>query len=294
MKPIGHLILAHRDPSQLARLISALDSKADFFVHIDQKSDISEFRDCLSSPNVYPTPTTMPVFWAGFSIVEATLLLIRTALARGRYERLTLLNGLDYPIKSTAEINSTLLDNPSREYIRFFDVFEASDPQYHQSAAGYHFHDNPRILVNRFFNFRQQAEKLLQPVRRPPLKGIRHCFGHMQWALSGDCAQKLLEMVDADPRFARFYRFSFAPDEHFFHTLVANSAYCASAGGVEPFQSSGTAKMANLHHIHPSLDKTYTIDDFDELSQSTKLFTKKLTTKDSLSLIERIDGELRI
>jgi hypothetical protein len=115
----------------------------------------------------------------------------------------------------------------------------------------------------------------------------------MQWAITSELGRYMLQFVEQHPELIRYYRYCFAPDEHLFHTIVANSPFCARAGGIEPYVEYGTARMANLHHIHPSLNKTYTADDFEELSSSDKLFTKKITSSESLELIEMIDTRLR-
>ena len=42
---IAYLISAHTDAPQLKRLIEALHSDAEFFIHIDSKSDLSAFTE---------------------------------------------------------------------------------------------------------------------------------------------------------------------------------------------------------------------------------------------------------
>lgn len=42
---IAYMIMAHRDPEQLRNLVEALDYKADFYIHIDKKSDIVKFKN---------------------------------------------------------------------------------------------------------------------------------------------------------------------------------------------------------------------------------------------------------
>jgi hypothetical protein len=41
---IAHLVLAHKNPQQLERMLEALDHpQCDFFIHLDKKADISQF-----------------------------------------------------------------------------------------------------------------------------------------------------------------------------------------------------------------------------------------------------------
>ena len=45
MMKLALLILAHKSPEQLSRLLCRMDDKRfDFFIHIDAKSDINKFK----------------------------------------------------------------------------------------------------------------------------------------------------------------------------------------------------------------------------------------------------------
>jgi hypothetical protein len=292
MPKIAYLILCHTDPRQFARLIAALDMDAEFFVHVDAKSSEEPFRSATESANVHFIGDRVKVYWGGFSIVQATLNLMLAGSSRGHYDRYVLLNGLDYPIKPTSRILAELRNNPDKEFIRFFDIRQAH-PSYVDGAVRYHFHDAPRILVNRYYDARPALRKTLGRVRRRLPGGYVHAFGHMQWALSDGCVRWILDTNAKDSTLRDFYKYSFAPDERYIHTIVANSPYRERAGGVEPYGDFGTFRMANLHHIDPSLNKTFTERDFDELASSDKFFVKKITTEQSINLIDLIDAHLR-
>jgi len=291
--PVAYLIICHTDPAQLERLIDAVDEQADFFIHVDSKVPIEQFAFLAARPNVFFTAERVWIYWAGFSMVRATLTLMSAAVEKGHYRRMVLLGGLDYPIKPTAQILDVLLGDDKREFIRFFDIVESGEEVYLELIERHWFFDAPRLLVNKYYDVRGPMKRLLWPLKKRHLPGYRLCFGHMQWALTGDCASYVLEHARTHPELEKFYRYAFAPDEQFIHTIVANSRFCENAGGIEPYREMGTYRMANLHHIHPSLSKTYTIEDFDEVAASDKLFVKKITSADSAELIERIDAELR-
>jgi hypothetical protein len=51
---IAFIILAHRHPAQLKRLLQALSHPGiDCYVHVDAKCNLSDWEDALSLPNVY-------------------------------------------------------------------------------------------------------------------------------------------------------------------------------------------------------------------------------------------------
>jgi hypothetical protein len=82
------------------------------------------------------------------------------------------------------------------------------------------------------------------------------------------------------------------PDEHYIHTIVGNSQFARKATGLQKFTGIGTYRMANLHHIDPSLSKWFTELDFELLRKSDKLFVRKVRTSDGTGLVNRIDEEL--
>lgn len=85
---------------------------------------------------------------------------------------------------------------------------------------------------------------------------------------------------------------TFSPDEHYFHTLIGNSRFDAYADGLQDFQGVGTWRLANLHLIDPSLSKWFTLQDWDSIKNSDKLFVRKIRSLDGAELVDRIDKEL--
>jgi hypothetical protein len=87
---IAYLLLAHHHPLHLTRLISALETEhADIFLHIDKKS-----QDMICPPlknNITLIKNTVKVNWGGFSVVQATLNLMKEASASGEYDYFILL-----------------------------------------------------------------------------------------------------------------------------------------------------------------------------------------------------------
>jgi hypothetical protein len=86
------------------------------------------------------------------------------------------------------------------------------------------------------------------------------------------------------------YRHAFASDEQFFHTIVGNSRFAASATGLQAYSGRGTYKLANLHLIDPSLSKWYTLDDWEAVSRSDKFFLRKVRTGESTKLLDALDA----
>ena len=47
---LAYLITAADDPAQLRRLVSALHTDAEFYIHVDADADIAPFMENMSAP----------------------------------------------------------------------------------------------------------------------------------------------------------------------------------------------------------------------------------------------------
>lgn len=291
---VAYLILAHTDPLHLQRLAQSIEYESDIFIHLDAKSAVEPFLELDLPRSATLIPERVTITWAGFSMISATLNLIQAALNQNdEYSHFVLLSGLDYPIRSARSIHQFLMANRDRELIQFFDMRQSPDCYLHH-IRHYWFRDALFSHATVDKAVRYGLEILLKPLTRRKIEqSFLPCFGSQWWALTPECAAFILDFLRQHPEVKQAYQRTFAPDEHFFHTIVANSAFLSRSGGLQPFLGRGSAKMANLHLIHPTLNKIYEEKDFDEIARSDKLFVRKVTTLKSSRLLDRIDRELR-
>jgi hypothetical protein len=295
---ISYLILAHSDPEHLGRLISALDNGNNtFFIHIDRKIPVGPFTRAIPpSPKVVFLKKRKNISWGGFSIVAATILLIREAFARSdQADYFVLLSGLDYPIKSNAAIDEFLSSHPGRQYLRYTRM--ADCPFLRGKITRYHFFDMHR----RIGGYLETIIGRILP-ERPFLQGMVPYFGSQWWALSHECISYIVSFIDNNPRYVRFYRFAGIPDEMFFHTIILNSVFLQHTDTrVSPtkWDAYETPVPEAGEHIkymdwNLSREQPAILDDrdFERLQSSAMLFARKFTTEKSSGLIERLNREL--
>lgn len=68
MSRIAYIISAYKDAPHLARLVAALDDRADFYVHIDLNADIHPFEEALGDKVTF-VPRHR-ISWGGWEQVE--------------------------------------------------------------------------------------------------------------------------------------------------------------------------------------------------------------------------------
>ncbi len=98
----AYIILAHKEPEQLYRLIEKLDdNSSDFFVHIDKKIDLSVFNKLIDFKDKVHITKREESNWGEIGIVKAILSAFEAIKKAGKvFEQIILLSGQDYPIKS--------------------------------------------------------------------------------------------------------------------------------------------------------------------------------------------------
>lgn len=293
MKNIAYLILAHTDPTHLKRLIGRLSFHSQIFVHIDRKTDIRAFDVEAYPAHVMFLKERTNIRWAGYSMVEATLSLIREAMASERdFSHLVLLSGLDYPLRGAESLYRFFNAHAEHEFIKYIDMRSSPD-HYLLQVQHKHFRDyvflhnsNAGILPGKVLMKLAASLRLKNPW---DTARVIPYFGSQWWALTPRCCQYMLDYVSGNPGFVEMNRQSFSPDEHFFHTLVGNSPFATHSEGVQPFEGRGTWRLANSHLIHPSLAKIYSDDDYEDVTASGRLFVRKVTTFQSTLLLNRLD-----
>jgi hypothetical protein len=285
---IAYLILVHQNPKLLARAIRALSTEScAFFIHVDKKSSSEAFSNISGQRITFVD--RIPVYWGEFSSVEATLRIIQHALSsRVGFDYLVLMQGSDYPLRSGEYIPRFLEQNQGSEFISMVRM----------PAPGF-----PLSKIN---TFRYTSDK---PVRRLMLRAAarlglakrdhKKYLGNLEpyagdacWTLTRKACEYILEFVHQNPAMSSYFRYTFAPDESFFHTILGNSPFRARA------RRSLLYRYWPTPGPHPQTLTSERVKFFedqervwieDEFGTGEALFARKFSD-DNLDLLDRIDA----
>lgn len=251
MADVAVLVLAH-DPVPLQFLLDAMDPRFAVFIHLDAKCDDAAIATLRLPPRARLIARRLPVFWGGWSMMQATLALIETALAAGPFARLALISGDALPVRPPDALLAALCAD-GVEHIEVLDVQDdptlAGAPMQQSidrhgwvqpwrfqnavhwdhlllnplaaEAAAAHF-GVPRERMDWIRGEAQQAVAglLAELPRRPPLFR-RLCYGAQWWALSRPLLSALLPTLRR-PEVTAYFRHMQAPDEHMIQTVLGN------------------------------------------------------------------------
>lgn len=307
---INYIILAHKEPYQLCRLVERLSSPHTFiYVHIDLNVNISPFEAALKGmQNVIFLPLEKRVAstWGSPGIVKATLNAIEEVIRDNRHGYTILISGQCYPIKSNDCIYSFLKENYGYNFI---EGFELPDPRWTNSEVRMQYYafflsskrgdilTVPSFLSLSFKDSRNKRliKKYLKIVFRCPIKLIvlfkkrkfpkkLKPYGGMQWwALPLETLKFIFNFVVENPNYLKYHLYTLYPDEIFFQTIVHN--YFTKISGpptFSPWPGDDTS----------SSPQTLTTKHFDLLKKRKELFARKFDYNIDTKILDLIDSVL--
>lgn len=312
MLNLYYLILVHENPNQLARLIKSLITEYSFFfVHVDKKVALRPFlqvMDASQLARIEFLENRIKCKWGHISLVTATNLLLQKLHAKPQKKGyVILLSGKHYPIKSNDFIQNYLTASYGKNYLESAPVYTTNWPlkAINRIQDYYFFPTNNRKFITSvpvlgniraIFNLPGRKRQLLAFIQffrcikeRNHPKGMIPYTGSQWWSLPIETSWLMWQFICAHPELLHFHRYSFAPDEMYFHTIVR------ALQSVEIQQNIVQNNLVYIDwkkhdYVRPAvLDGSY----FTKLQKSTKLFARKFEPTQSGRLYDMIEKHCR-
>lgn len=227
--------------------------------------------------------------WGSFGLVQATLNGLQMIGNCGiTFDRITLMSGQDYPIKSHEEIELFYAASPHCIFMDYSPL-----PNYKKWPG-----DGGLYRVTTYFwgfswtlkygartiNFLSLFFSLF---RRRLKQKMKHYYGSQWWTIDDYALRYILNFINQRPDYLSFHRHTFAPDELFFQTILRNAP-----------DSRITQRMANDNLVfikwkhsssaHP--DQLSTAD-LKDITASKALFARKFDTAIDAEILNLIDQQ---
>jgi hypothetical protein len=275
---LAHILLVHKHPEQVNAFVRQLagDGNADVYIHVDAKCEDAMVRAIHAGGCVSLLEERVPVAWGDFSVIEATLRLLRAVRASGKtYDFITLNSGQDLLIRHG--LREHLAANRDRVFLSAKRI-EPADPENNAWKIRW-----PRVTRNLydspFHPYRLLRAALVRCYRwnlnlRPNPLALPEgwsFYRDAQWfCVPGGVADYILDYLDQHPDYCRLFQDALAPDEFFFTTLIMNSPYAAQVTG---------AHLTHLNFGKSLRDKNHpvvaTMDDIPSMEDSGRFFARK-------------------
>lgn len=283
----AYLIICHNNFNHLSKLIIALDDvRNDIYIHVDRKTNNCPFdkiNQLAQKARVYWTKR-YSVNWGGDSQVRVELYLLKEA-TKTFHKYYHLISGMDFPIKSQDYIHHFFNDNEEKEYIQFdSDIdrkFEFVDRiryyYFFQNLIGHNKGKLPALC----YMLQEKMLTIQKKIHLDRTKGLTFKIykGTNWFSITHNLALFLLENHQAIKHLCRF---SLCADEIFLQTFAMLSPYKSNI--VDD----------SLRYIDWKRGKPYifTDTDYDELSNTDKLFARKFDEHISAGIVNRIQSSI--
>lgn len=224
---ISFLLLAHEHPEKIRPLINCLlVSGSNIFLHYD-KNTPHNIEKHIASWNTDSLPGKIFIVqrscikWGEWSIVQATLNCLDSAIKNDNSDYFMLISGSCMPVKPIVQLRS-VLESSKKDYI---ETVNATIKRWVTGGIQkkrwelYHFF-NWR-LHPRCFSLSLKLQKIIKIKRTLPANHVPH-IGSQWWCLRKSTIIKIMDFIKKNPSALTFYRRTCIPDEHFFQTIVAN------------------------------------------------------------------------
>ncbi|MEM7423920.1 MAG: beta-1,6-N-acetylglucosaminyltransferase [Pseudomonadota bacterium] len=215
MRPVGFIILAHDRLDRAAWLADQLSPWGPVVVHVDTAVAVP---DGVFGPEI-AVISTRRTAWGQFGLVEAVMDAARTILANGPLGHVCLLSGACLPLQPLSDLVAHLQAHSGTEFIESVPAEKGAWVKGGLSTE--------RFRLYFLFNWRRQRwlfdrfveiQRRLGIRRRVPTGLVPH-LGLQWWALTGATLSAILDHSEL-PRWRRYFRLCWIPDECFFQTLV--------------------------------------------------------------------------
>jgi hypothetical protein len=274
---IAHLILAHKNPGQVQRLIRALDHPAfEFFIHVDKKSDEKEFAP-LVNDRVHMIRNRTKIFWAGYGTIQATLNGFAEIIPL-QFDYINVISGQDFPLKKAGDIYNHISQKKGTEFI----TCESIEDEWKEAAH--------RVKKYHFINWRIPGKFRLQklfnsfmPERKYPLD--HKIVGRANWfTITNNAAQYIMGFLKKHPEIVRFFKYSWGADEFIFATILYNSSFKEKIEDNLIY-----VDWTGQTHGHPRVLRA---EDFDRMKASGKLFARKLDENVDSQILDMLERSI--
>ena len=296
---IAYIIIAHKNPLQLLRLIQRLQSNdAYFFIHIDKKVNLKEFQHTLKVLNnphvtfIYPRENGR---WGGIGVVKASLHAMHAIINHpDKIDYVVALTGQCYPIKNVTQIEDFYKENRDKNFMYTFPMPGKWSIKQMDRINRYHYflkrsrvfppYEEPTTIIGKIFN---TALKAYFPLPRKQPIGIIPHGGSAFFNLNRTAVENVLNFINTRPDFLKFHEYSLIPDEMFFQSILCSSKDDIILQSIVP-EDLRFRFWESRYAANPAVLKQ---KDYKMIVDSNQLFARKFDTTIDSTILDMLDRQ---
>lgn len=230
------LLLCHKNAEQINLFLETLKHPdIEFFIHMDKKADIVD--QLIKRPDIHVLPDNLrvDVKWSGFSMIEATLNLLKEAYKTTRFDYYWLCSGQDFPLKSPGQIIEYFSQHVGRNFISLRPSYNYRNDHHENHLDKRNVMKYPEFFMDRTFSKRVLKRLYIEISggwnstyyifrRKDKFSTLSFYFGPQWSAITDSFTKWLLSYLSDNPWYEEGYKSSLTPDESFFSNVIYDVA----------------------------------------------------------------------
>lgn len=226
----AYMLQIHNNPEQVNKFIYQLicDNQADVYVHLDKKNYEELRGKLIKNPSVKILEKSINCEWGDISQVDTTLLLLKEVLVtKKKYDYVCLRSGQDLLVKENFK---SFLQRNNGKIFMTYRLLE-------KGSLGFVRVKWPKFTRKRYTNvhpirvFRRSIHGLYEmginilPNKNYWPKEFAFYKGSQWFTIPIQVADFMIDYLEKNEWYYKFFENTLVPDESFFHTLIMNSPY---------------------------------------------------------------------
>jgi hypothetical protein len=284
------LILAHKNIDQVIELSNILKDNFEIYIHIDKKTKLTNYQENELKDLKVNYISTQNVNWGAWSVVQATIDLLKLALKDKKISNFHLISGQDWPTRSPKEI---------------YDFFEKNQKLYiwNYQSSKYKKAGEPLVCWQKYyFNYDKINRRSLYGKIYHRLSILLQTLFHIdklkkynvdltlyngsQWVdLPRDACEYLIDFIGRNPNIIKMFQTGFCSDEFWIPTILRNNDKFA------PRIDTNNHRYIDWHKKNGSMPALLDQDDYDKIKKSNSFFMRKVEIPVSEGLIRKIEND---
>lgn len=286
----AYLISVYKNPEQVCRLVSTLNAdNVSFVLHIDKNFDDRPFKERLKKlGDKIQYVEREKVYWGGFGIVKATVNGIKMIHQAGDYDYVHFITAQGYPIKPPDKINDFFVKNYGKSFLQYFSLYDNNKINRIRNYYIGKKREQKEIQKKLLGYFNRFTHKTGMFERKHPAE-LEPYGGEGVWSFHKSAVQYILEYLENNPKYLNFHKYSFAPDEIIFQTILLNT----SDEQLRKNLVNNLLCYIDWTKPRPAYSPaTFRTEDFEDIKNSDKLFARKFDAEYDSKILDLIDEKL--
>lgn len=303
LKRHAYMIIAYSQWELLKKLMHLLDDdRNDIYIHINKKIKGAPFNELITFPKkskVYIVER-IPIDRGTYSIFDAQMVLLKSALSNKDYTYFHLLSGQDLPLKSQDYIHDFFEKNDGKNFI---DVIppEKVKKDWYERYSLYQFLVPYTLDKNVRAKFAKAVRKIAIIVQKAvgvnrfkkyEKQGFKMCYGSSWFSITKGFAEYL---VENEPQIQKMYqKRTFIPEESIPQTFLWSSRFKDTLYDSDWLDNKlNRANMRMIFWTGNTSPETITMKHIDILRNTNNLFARKFDIINHGDAVEAIEAMLQ-